>query len=247
MTAARPWPVVLSLPHCGLAVPAAVAADWALDARQVRAEADLGTEEIYAGLPALAVVKASVSRLVVDLNRGPDDGSEGGVIPLKTYPNPERREIYPPGRRPDAAGRNQRLKDHYWPFHHELRAALRVSGVQGLLDCHSMDPSNPDGSPRPQVCLGTCNGQTCGDERLLRLQAAFAAQGFQVACQEPYAGGYITRRYGQELAARGLFAVQIELNKGLYLTPGGLELVPERLADARQRVAAALASFCAGL
>lgn len=244
----RPWPVVLSLPHCGLEVPAELAATWLPDQRQVRAEADLGTAEIFGNLPALAVVRASQSRLVVDLNRRPDDDREGGVIPLRTYPNPVAREIYLPGRRPDAAARNQRLKDHYWPFHNALQAALRVSGVQGLLDCHSMDPANPeDHSPRPEVCLGDCEGVTCGSERLLRLQAAFAEQGFQAACQKPYSGGHITRHYGQDLFARGLFAIQIELNKGLFLKDGSLELDPARLDVVRQRVAAALARFCAGL
>lgn len=248
MTGPRPWPVVLSLPHCGLAVPAEVMAAWAVDERQVRAEADLGTEEIYGGLPALAVVRASVSRLVVDLNRGPGDAREGGVIPLVTYPNPVKRDIHLPGRQPDAAARNQRLRDYYWPFHYELQAALRQSGVQGLLDCHSMDPANPeDHNPRPEVCLGTCQGETCGSERLLRLQAAFADQGFQVACQEPYSGGYITKHYGGELVNCGLFAIQIELNKGLFLKPDSLDLDPERLADVGRRVAAALDGFCAGL
>jgi len=239
------WPVVLSLPHGGLEAPAEVTTAWAVAVGQVRAEADLGTAEIFGDLPALAVVQARLSRLVVDLNRRADDVSEGGVIPLLTYP--DRREIHLPGRRPDPRQRQERLNAFYWPYHRQLQAALRLSGVQGLIDCHSMDPLNPDHSPRPQICLGDCRGLTCGAARLLRLEAAFLEQGFQVACHDPYAGGHITRHYGQELMARGLFAAQIELNKALFLRPGGLELDPERLAEVRRRVAAALAAFCAGL
>lgn len=239
------WPLVLSLPHGGQEAPADITADWAVEMDQVRAEADLGTPEIFGALPALAVVQARHSRLVVDLNRRADDASEGGVIPLLTYP--DRREIHLPGRRPDARQRQERLGAYYWPYHRQLQAALRLSGVQGLIDCHSMDPANPDGSPRPQVCLGDCRGLTCGPGLLLRLEAAFVAQGFQVACQDPYAGGHITRQYGQELRARGLFAAQIELNKALFLRPHRLELDPERLAEVQRRVAAALAVFAAGL
>ena len=238
-----PWPLVLSLPHCGLEAPAEVMAAWAVEPGQIRAEADLGTAEVFANLPALAVLQARHSRLVVDLNRGPDDAGEGGVIPLTTYP--DRREIYRPGRRPDPRQRQERLSAYYWPFHHSLQAALRRSGVQGLIDCHSMDPCHQDGAPRPQVCLGDCRGQTCGAGRLLRLEAALAEQGFEVACQQPYAGGHITRHYGAELISRGLFAVQLELNKGLFLKPKNLELDAERLADVRLRVGAALAGFCA--
>ena len=149
--------------------------------------------------------------------------------------------------RPDARQRQERLNAFYWPYHRRLQAALRLSGVQGLIDCHSMDPANPDGSPRPQVCLGDCRGLTCGPGLLLRLEAAFVDQGFQVARHDPYAGGHITRHYGQELMARGLFAVQIELNKALFLRPSTLELDSERLAEVRRRVAAALAAFAAGL
>ena len=239
------WPVVLSLPHGGLEAPAEVTTAWVVAVGQVRAEADLGTAEIFGDLPALAVVQARHSRLVVDLNRRADDASEGGVIPLVTYP--DKREIYQPGRRPDPRQRQERLNAFYWPYHHQLQAALRLSGVQGLLDCHSMDPLNPDGSPRPQVCLGDCRGQTCGGELLLRLQAALVEQGFQVACQEPYSGGHITRHYGGDLFARGLFAAQVELNKALFLRPGETALDLERLAAVRRRVAAALDVFCAGL
>lgn len=239
------WPVVLSLPHGGLEAPAQITAAWAVEVGQVRAEADLGTPEVFGDLPALAVVQARHSRLVVDLNRRADDAGEGGVIPLLTYP--DRREIHLPGRRPDARQRQERLSAFYWPYHQHLQAALRLSGVQGLLDCHSMDSLNPDGSPRPQICLGDCRGLTCGSGLFLRLEAAFLEQGFQVARHDPYAGGHITRHYGQELMARGLFAVQIELNKALFLRPDRLELDPERLAEVRRRVAAALAAFCAGV
>ena len=39
--------------------------------------------------------------------------------------------------------------------------------------------------------------------------------GYTVAHNKPYAGGFITEHYGRP--ARGLHALQIEINRGLYM------------------------------
>ena len=39
--------------------------------------------------------------------------------------------------------------------------------------------------------------------------------GYSVVRNRPYAGGFITQRYG--VPARGLHAIQIEINRGLYM------------------------------
>ena len=41
------------------------------------------------------------------------------------------------------------------------------------------------------------------------------AMGYTVAHNKPYAGGFITEHYGRP--ARGLHALQIEINRGLYM------------------------------
>ena len=42
-----------------------------------------------------------------------------------------------------------------------------------------------------------------------------SAMGYAVAHNKPYAGGFITEHYGRP--ARGLHALQIEVNRGLYM------------------------------
>jgi N-formylglutamate amidohydrolase len=84
-------------------------------------------------------------------------------------------------------------------------------------------------------------------EMLKRLGGAFTRQGLEVAYNSPYSGGYITQRYGPGLMARGLLAVQIELNKGLFLDLASQQLIPPRLEEVRQRVRGALEEFAAGL
>ena len=43
----------------------------------------------------------------------------------------------------------------------------------------------------------------------------FADLGYSVTRNKPYAGGFITEHYGRPL--KGLHAVQIEINRGLYV------------------------------
>ncbi len=44
---------------------------------------------------------------------------------------------------------------------------------------------------------------------------AIAALGYDVQLNRPYAGGYITEHYGRP--SRGMQAIQLEINRGLYL------------------------------
>jgi N-formylglutamate amidohydrolase len=48
--------------------------------------------------------------------------------------------------------------------------------------------------------------------------------GYVVARNRPYAGGYITEHYGNP--DTGIHAVQIEINRGLYLDERRLERLP---------------------
>jgi N-formylglutamate amidohydrolase len=64
--------------------------------------------------------------------------------------------------------------------------------------------------------------------------------GYTVAHNKPYAGGFITEHYGRP--ARGLHAIQIEVNRGLYMNERTLQKSAGFAA-----LAADLARFAAGL
>ena len=77
------------------------------------------------------------------------------------------------------------------------------------------------------------------DEGLLRLvQKTLRREGFSVARNTPYAGGYTTALYGR--VASGCHALQIEINRALYLDEdkivkkAGFELMRVRLMRAMQ-------------
>jgi N-formylglutamate deformylase len=71
-------------------------------------------------------------------------------------------------------------------------------------------------------------------------QAAFEAAGFAVARNTPFAGGYITQRYGRP--SQSFHAIQIEVDRALYLDEARIEPGPGFAA-----VAAALEGVVARL
>ena len=68
----------------------------------------------------------------------------------------------------------------------------------------------------------------------------FTAAGFVVARNAPFAGGYITQTYGRP--QQGVHALQIEIDRSLYMDEGRVE----RRADFAE-VAALVGAAAAGL
>ena len=68
----------------------------------------------------------------------------------------------------------------------------------------------------------------------------FEAQGWRVALNVPYAGGYSTERWGRP--DKGFEAIQVEINRALYLDEATLQLSADypRFGRALNRVIAAL-------
>jgi len=74
--------------------------------------------------------------------------------------------------------------------------------------------NQPTGS-RPDFVIGDRFGASC-DAKVTRLfREVIAQRGYQVQLNRPYAGGFITEHYGQPF--KGVHALQIEINRGLYL------------------------------
>jgi len=249
-------PFVISLPHCAVNVPRWLEDRLALDHREILESVDMGSEEVFGDLPARQVIKAEFSRLVVDLNRDADASGGKGVIAKTDY---NGRRIYLPGKDPDPDQREKLLDRCYHPFHENLSKALADPGVEALFDCHSLEGIGPCDAPdagekRRDIVLSNngddqgrkrtdSGGITCPPETLSMIRLAFASQGFSVAINAPYKGGFITRHYGQCLMERNKFAVQIEINQDLFLLSGKTVLDNGKIASTRERVMAAMAGI----
>jgi len=125
-------------------------------------------------------------------------------------------------------------------------------GMAVLFDCHSMPTEALRAAPRvegraPEVVLGDRFGAAASRALVAFTQRAFEREGFVVARNAPFAGGYITQRYGRP--SLGVHAIQIEIDRGLYLDQARLTpLAGFRGVHARlSRVVAELAGIGAGV
>src|SRR5947208_1628617 len=126
------------------------------------------------------------------------------------FNSPHSGSVYPraflSGSRLDVAA----LRRPFSRVHRDFGAAV-------LIDCHSM-PSTAgarDERPRADVVLGDRYGTSCVAAVAEMIEATLRARGYVVSRNKPYAGGFITEHYGNPAA--GLHAIQLELNRALYM------------------------------
>jgi N-formylglutamate deformylase len=115
----------------------------------------------------------------------------------------------------------RRIEALYKPYHRALRRLVtqvhRDFGAAVLIDCHSM-PSTAglkDERRRADIVLGDRYGTSCVTAVVEMMESTLRGFGYTVSRNKPYAGGFITEHYGNPAA--GLHAVQLELNRGLYM------------------------------
>jgi N-formylglutamate deformylase len=123
----------------------------------------------------------------------------------------------------------QRIGTCWQPYHDalaELTAAARTRfGACLLVDCHSM-PAHAcqDRQPVPDIVLGDVHGAACAPAVMQEVEQFLRRRGYVVRRNDPYAGGYVTRHYGQPRA--GVHALQIEIARSLYMSEASLERSP---------------------
>ncbi len=162
-------------------------------------------------------------------------------------------------RRLPVAEARERIRQHYFPYHRALRQLVHDTrqrfGHVILLDCHSMPSqavarlsvtigrvSNEPARPIDFV-LGDCHGASCTSDITDSAEEVLTDLGYTVARNSPYAGGFTTRHYGHP--ERGIHALQIEVNRALYMDEATLERhagadrLAEELGEAIAHIAAA--------
>lgn len=244
-------PLVLASPHSGRGYSAAFLSASRLDALTLRRSEDCYVEEIFAAAAeALAVplLEALFPRAYIDPNREPyeiDPAMFDGPLPGYVNARSPRvavglgtiarvvaggEEIYRNKLR--FADASARIEHCYYPYHAALRrlvdATVARFGCCILLDCHSMPsiglPPDMAHSRRCDVVLGDCHGTACAGSVTDAAETVLRDLGYVTARNSPYAGGYTTRHYGRP--TEGVHALQIELNRALYVDETTLERQP---------------------
>ena len=240
-------PLVHASPHSGRIYPAELLDASALDAAAIRRSEDALVDELVAGAPASGgvLIKATYARAYVDVNREPyelDPAMFEDELPAFAQATTARaaaglgsiarivaegQEIYSRKLTFDEARR--RIEDVHAPWHTALGDLLAQArdrfGAALLIDWHSM-PSGAAGPARraPDFVLGDRYGASCAGGVTRLVERELEARGYVVARNAPYAGGWTTARYGRP--AEGLHALQIEINRALYLDERRLEPLP---------------------
>jgi N-formylglutamate amidohydrolase len=235
-------PLVFSSPHSGAHYSADFLAASRLEPSVLRRSEDAFVDELFASAAAngAALIKALFPRAYVDPNREPwelDPAMFDGPLPAFVNRQSPRvagglgtvarvvangAEIYKG--KLDFAEARRRIEALYMPYHAALEAMLAQTqasfGACLLVDCHSMPsvggPMDRDpGRRRLDFVLGDFFGAACAPAVIAAAETCLRDLGYAVGRNNPYAGGFITRHYGTPAAGR--HALQIEINRGLYM------------------------------
>lgn len=238
-------PFVYNSPHSGRIYPKSFLQRSRLDSLSIRRSEDHFVDELFSSAPShgAPLLFANFPRAYVDVNREPfelDPRMFSGSLPsyvnghsvrvaggLGTIPRivAENMEIYQ-GRLTVEEGLG-RIEAIYKPYHACLRRLVAKThamfGTAVLIDCHSMPGSIRVGgsSVRPDFIIGDRYGTSASTELTEAALAILGEFGFTAVRNKPYAGGFITEHYGRP--ARGLHALQIEINRALYVDEQTLE------------------------
>lgn len=237
-------PVLMASPHSGHIYPDHLTDALKVDLLKVRRIEDAYVNELYDHAPkyGATLIAARYARAVTDLNRDaneldPDMFSDGPPRPCGTptarvaaglgcFPRIAAggEQIY--ARKLTRAEGEARLSQIHDKYHERVQLELQSMrlrhGVAVLIDCHSMPSKQPSQRDLPDIILGDRFGSSCNSKLTGRVERAFKASGLRVTRNAPYAGGFTTRRYGRPKT--GIHALQIEINRSLYMDEETLEL-----------------------
>ena len=217
-------PLLVSIPHTGtdlLDLEPRLVSPW-----RARKDADWWIEKLYDFAAALGatVVRTTISRSVIDVNRDPSGASlypgqaTTGLCPTTTF---DGEPIYREGQAPDAAEIAARRAAYFDPYDkalHDEVARLRALHRQIVLyDCHSIRSVIPrlfEGE-LPVFNLGTNNGASADATLVDACVGVLRDSGQRFVVDGRFKGGWITRSFGQP--ARGVHALQMELACRAYM------------------------------
>jgi N-formylglutamate amidohydrolase len=225
--------VLLSVPHSGRDYPEWLVAMASAGKPSLASLEDPWVDRLVwrAVQRGCGAVIARAPRAAVDCNRAEDEvdpsvidgaGRERisarargglGIVPARTQQHGYlwRRPISP-------RSLEERIAQAHRPYHdaieEQLEALLDRFGCALLLDCHSMPPPP---AAIPPVVFGDCRGRTA--EGWLSREAVAVAErcGFAAGLNDPFAGGHVIDRHA--CPARGVQALQIEIDRRCYLDP----------------------------
>lgn len=254
----RALPLVFDSPHSGCVYPADFG--HACASEELSRTEDKYVDDLFACTPAYGAsfLRAFFPRVYIDPNRAvtdidpallggpwpygdihPTARSDAGIGLIRRLARPGvtvyNRQLSPQ----EIAGR---IREYYQPYHEALAALLEEThynfGQVWHVNCHSMParsalPKSPIGfsgrhARAVDFCLGDRDGLTCSREFIHALRDFLRGLGYSVTINDPFKGLEIIGRSGSP--ARGFHAVQLEVNKSLYMDEDTQKKLPDYAA-----------------
>lgn len=230
-------PVILSVPHGGNHYPIEITGPSYDQLARFRSLEDTATSAIGQGVQqnTRPCLSATLSRAIIDLNR-----PATALDPLLFHESVAPLGAHDPyvgyvkagyGVMPRLSGMREPLYDHKWPvgvaqdlinqfyhpYHHKLANLIAEARAQHeaclVVDIHSM-PSHAQGRALPDLILGDNFGASLPANMHLEIDHIMTQSRLSYRWNHPYAGGYITRQYGNHKGP--VYTLQIEVNRALY-------------------------------
>jgi len=226
--------IVLTSPHSGSFYSETFKKELNLSLSKVRTIEDVKVDKIINGLSEnnFDILTTDCPRSLIDLNRSKLDidssmfynlPNEIEIINIKSkygiglfLKNIDESNIMY-NKKIDWLTRDQLIKKIYEPWHHKLSTILESKFNTHknylLIDMHSFTP-NQDNKNYDFVISDNFS-KSAQNKFVYFLRDIMEKNGFSVALNYPYSGGYIVKKYSNKELNKNV--IQIEINKKLYL------------------------------
>lgn len=238
-------PIIISIPHAGTNFPSELKKHYKKRMRKFIDDTDWYVHKLYNFAPELGItiVKANLNRWVIDLNRDPESTplyNDGRLITTCTpvtdfYGN----SIYKSKKlEPSPAEKQRRLDTYYWPYYRKIEALVEERKTQFgkvlLWDAHSIrhKVSTIQKDAFPDMILGNNDEKTAHPELITSALQHLRSGKYGVNHNAPFKGGHITRYFGKP--ENNVHALQLEMNKILYMDDNELTYNKERAGDVKE-------------
>jgi formiminoglutamase len=224
------------MPHTGIDIPAE-AAHGLVSVALARRDTDWWVDRLYdfAGELDATVVRTSISRTAVDVNRDPTGTplyrgqATTELCPTTTF---DGDALYLPGAEPDAAAIRRRTELYFAPYHAALAAEVarlrKRHAAIVLYDCHSIRSRIPRlfAGSLPHFNIGTRGATSCAPQLAAAVRAVCESTSLETVLDGRFKGGYITHHYGHP--GQGVHAIQMELACRGYMAEESGPIVADR-------------------
>lgn len=249
-----------TIPHSGEKVPDETPWLNSLTESHLMRDVDRFVDRLYEPLLLdlkIPFVKTEWHRYAADLNRVPEDVDASSVQGSSNPAGLHRRGFHwvvttlsePLMAQPMTYQTHLSLvKKIYEPFHRSVKAQYDGFESQGAkevfhLDLHSM-PSlgtkehRDPGELRADIVVSDCMAQSSKKDFVDLVILSYVRAGFKVAYNWPYFGGRVSEVYGNP--SRGRHAVQVEINRALYMNEETKKYLPEKAEVLQKKLQLAL-------